>query len=205
VRAKEISVEEVMQSRMMSDPIKELDASPITDGSCAIIFATPELAKKVKPEPVRPLGVGYCTDAYSLGDRDLSQSTSLSKAAKTAYQMAGIKDPLNELDVAEISEAFSYQELMWTEGLGFCRLGEGLKLLEEGITSMGGKLPVNPSGGLLAANAALVAGLVRLAEVVLQLRGDASDHQVEGARLGLAHGINGACGQAHCVWVLGAS
>jgi acetyl-CoA C-acetyltransferase len=205
LRAKEISIEEVMQSRMMSDPIKELDASPITDGSCAIIFASPGVVNKCKTKPVRPLGLGYCSDAYFLGERELSQSVSLSKAAQTAYQMAGIKDPVNELDVAEISEAFSYQELMWTEGLGFCHPGEGIKLLEEGITTMEGKLPVNPSGGLLAANAVMVAGLVRIAEVVLQLRGEAGERQIKGARIGLAHGVNGACGQAHCVWILGAN
>ncbi|MFC1822184.1 thiolase family protein [Thermodesulfobacteriota bacterium] len=203
LRAKEISVDEVMRSKMMADPIKELDASPITDGSCAIIFASQDFVKKTKTKPVRPLGLGYCADAYFIGDRDLSQSASLSKAAQTAYQMAGIKDPLGELDVAEISETFTYQELMWTEGLGFCEPGKGAALLEAGTTGMGGKLPVNPSGGLLAANATLVAGLVRIAEIIRQLRGEAGNHQVDNARLGLAHGVNGVCGQAHCVWIFG--
>ncbi|MCX5999914.1 MAG: thiolase family protein, partial [Chloroflexi bacterium] len=123
-------------------------------------------------------------------------------AAKKAYSMAGITDSLKQIDVAEVYDAFSYMELMWYEGLGFCGRGEGGKLIESGQTEMGGELPVNPSGGVLSAHAVNVSGMSRLAEAVLQLRGEAGKRQVPGAKVALAQGIGGICGQTHCVWVL---
>jgi acetyl-CoA C-acetyltransferase len=94
-------------------------------------------------------------------------------------------------------------EPLWLEGMGFCEPGTGGTMIDRGITSMGGMLPVNPSGGVLSANPILVAGLARIVEAVLQLRGDAGARQVEGTQTALAHGINGPCGQSHCVWILG--
>ena len=117
--------------------------------------------------------------------------------------MAGIRNPLREIDVAEISEEFTYQELLWTEGLGFCDRGEGGKLVDSGKTRMGGKLPVNPSGGLLSGNPNGVAGMARAAEAVLQLRGQAGKRQVPGAKIALAHGVTGICGQHQAVMILG--
>ena len=105
-----------------------------------------------------------------------------STAAKKAYSMAGIKDPLKQIDVAEISEEYSYQELLWMEGLGFCEPGEAGKLIDCGVTKMGGKLPVNPSGGMLSGNPNIVAGMARVAEAVLQLRGEAGERQVAGSQ-----------------------
>jgi acetyl-CoA C-acetyltransferase len=138
-----------------------------------------------------------------LGDRDLAESKSLEKAAKTAYKMAGINNPFEEIDVAEIYDAFTYQELMWTEGLGFCNKGEGGKLVEKGETEMGGSIPVNPSGGCLSAHPVIAAGLIRITEAALQVRGEADQRQIPGVKTALAHGINGPCGQAHCVWIVG--
>jgi acetyl-CoA C-acetyltransferase len=117
--------------------------------------------------------------------------------------MAGISSPIKEIDVAELYEAFTYQELMWTEGLGFCNKGDGGKLLEKGETEREGSLPVNPSGGCLSAHAVIAAGLIRMAEATLQVRGEAGKRQIDGVKTALAHGINGPCGQAHCVWILG--
>jgi acetyl-CoA C-acetyltransferase len=117
--------------------------------------------------------------------------------------MAGIGRPLREIDVAEISEEYSYQELLWMEGLGFCDRGEGGKLIDSGKTKIGGKLPVNPSGGVLSGNPNGVAGMVRVAEAVLQLRGKAGGRQVDGAKVALAHGVTGICGQHQAVMILG--
>jgi acetyl-CoA C-acetyltransferase len=199
----DISVEDVLRSRILSSPIKLLDASPISDGACAIILANEEIAKRFSKHPVWIKGVGCCADAYHLGDRDLSESKSLVKASKTAYQMAGIQNPMKEIHVAELYDAFTYQELMWTEGLGFCNKGDGGKLLEKGETEMDGSIPVNPSGGCLSAHAVITAGLIRIAEATLQVRGDAGKRQIPGAKTALAHGINGPCGQSHCVWIVG--
>ena len=198
----DISVDDVMHSRMLADPIKLLDASPITDGACAIILAKEETANRFSNHPIWIKGVGFCADAYHLGDRDLAECKSLERAAQTAYRMAGIENPLKEIDVAEVYDAFSYQELMWAEGLSFCEKGGGGRLTESGKTKMGGSMPINPSGGCLSAHAVIAAGLIRMAEAALQVRGEAGDRQVEGVKTALAHGVNGPCGQSHCVWIL---
>jgi acetyl-CoA C-acetyltransferase len=198
----DLTVDDVMGSEKIADPIKRLDCSPVSDGAAAIIIADEGHAGKAKTLPVWIKGVAHCSDEYFLGDRDLAEPKALRDAAKRAYAMAGIADPIESLDVVELYDAFSYMEPLWLEGLGLCDPGEGGKLLDKGITSMSGSLPVNPSGGVLSAHAMLVAGLARIIESVLQLRGEAGQRQVEGARTALAHGINGPCGQSHCVWIL---
>jgi acetyl-CoA C-acetyltransferase len=200
----DITVEDVMTSERLADPIKRLDCSPISDGAAAIIIARESIAAKAKTAPIWIRGVAHCSDAYFLGDRDLAESPALRKAAGKAFQMAGIQDPLKEIDVVELYDAFSYMEPLWLEGMGFCEPGKGGRLLSEGVTAMDGAMPVNSSGGVLSAHALLAAGLARIAEATLQLRGEAGDRQVAGARTALAHGINGPCGQSHCVWVLSA-
>jgi len=95
-------------------------------------------------------------------------------------------------------------EPLWLEGMGFCEAGKGGRLLSDGVTAMDGAMPVNPSGGVLSAHALLAAGLARIVEATLQLRGEAGDRQVADANTALAHGINGPCGQSHCVWILSA-
>jgi acetyl-CoA acetyltransferase len=139
---------------------------------------------------------------FRLGDRDLAEPQSLIKAAKRAYAMAGVSDPSQEIQVAEVTEYYSYQELLWTEGLGLCDRGMGGRMVQSGVSSLSGRLPVNPSGGVLAGNPYTVAGLVRVAEAYLQLNGSAGEHQVEGVRRAVAHGTTGPCGQSHCVIVL---
>jgi len=194
-----------MNSRMVADPLKVLDCSPLTDGAAAVILATEEAARKLV-DPAKCVwvrGVGHCSDAFRLGDRDLADTRALEDAAKRAYGMAGISDPRKEIDVAEVYDAFSYMEPLWLEGLGICDAGTACKSTEEGLFDLAGDLPVNPSGGRLSANPVQVAGLSELAECALQLRGEAGERQVDGAKTALAHGINGMCGQAHCVWVLG--
>ncbi|MEA3221817.1 MAG: thiolase family protein [Thermodesulfobacteriota bacterium] len=199
----DITVDDVMRSKKIADPIKLLDCSPISDGAAAIIIANEERAKKAKTKPVWIKGIAHCSDAYFLGDRDLADPVSLKDASKKAYTMAEIKDPVSEIDVVELYDAFSYMEPLWLEGMGICDAGQGGQLIEKGITVMGGKLPVNPSGGVLSAHPVLVAGLVRIIEATLQLRGEGGAHQIKGAKTVLAHGINGPCGQSHCVWILG--
>jgi len=199
----DITVEDVLKSKVLADPIKLLDTSPISDGACAIILAREKTAKRKLKKPIWIKGVGHCADAYHLGDRDLAEVDALTSAAKRAYKMAGIQRPLKQIHVAEVYDAFSYMELMWMEGLGFCDRGKAGAMVDSGLTEVNGALPVNPSGGVLSAHAVQVAGLTRIAEAVLQLRGEAGGRQVDGASTALAHGIEGACGQGHCVFILG--
>ena len=200
----DIDVDDVLSSRVLASPIRLLDSKPlVSDGACAIILASEATARKVTDKPVWVKGVGNCYDAHYLGDRDLGDCESLTVAAGRAYRMAGITNPMKEIDVAEISTEYDYQELLWSEGLGFCGRGEGGKLIDSGATAMGGELPVNPSGGVLAGNPIQVAGTARVAEAALQLRGEAGARQVKNARTALAHGFYGPCGQSQCVIVLG--
>lgn len=201
--AMDLTVEEVMRSEMLSDPIKKLDCCPIGDGAAALILATGERAKKITEKPVWVKGVGYCCDSYHLGYRDLAGCDALVAAAKQAYTMAGIVDPRKEIDLVELHDAFTYQEPFWLEGMGFCERGEGGKLTESGKTALGSELPVSASGGCLSSNPVLVAGLVRIIECALQIRGDAGEHQADGVKTALAHGVNGPAGQSHCCWILG--
>jgi acetyl-CoA C-acetyltransferase len=199
-----ITVDDVMKSRKVSDPLKLLDCSPVSDGAACIILANEERARKITDKPVWVKGVSFCADAYLLGDRDLAECKALEKAARKAYGMAGIRDPRREIDVAEVYDAFTYQESMWTEGLGFCGPGEGGKLAVSGATAKGGDIPVNPSGGLLGAHPVIAGGLIRMVEAVRQIRGEAGAMQVKDqVKIALAHGVNGVCGQSHCVWLLG--
>ena len=198
----DLTVDDVMGSQKIADPIKRLDCSPVSDGAAAVIIASEEMAKRARTKPVWIRGVAHCAEEYFLGDRDLADPKSLRAAAQKAFRMAGIERPLEQVDVVELYDAFSYMEPLWLEAMGFCDPGEGGALIEKGVTTMAGKMPVNPSGGVLSAHALLVAGLARIAEAVLQLRGDAGARQVQGARTALAHGINGPCGQSHCVWIL---
>jgi len=200
--AMDLTIDDVISSRKIADPIKLLDCSPISDGAAAVIIADQAHGRKAKNKPIWIRGIAHCSDQYFLGDRDLADPAALRETARRAYAMAGIADPMKSIDVVELYDAFSYMEPLWLEGLGFSRPGRGMQLLKDGITTMNGALPVNPSGGVLSAHAVLVAGLARIVEAVLQLRGEAGDRQVHGAKTALAHGINGPCGQSHCVWIL---
>lgn len=207
--AKKITVADVMASRRLADPLKLYDVSPISDGAAAMIISGDEFNKKLKGGKAKPVyikGTSFYSDAYDLGLRDLARSRALKAAAEKTYQIAGIKNPAKDIDLAEIYDAFTYMELMWYEGLGFCGEGKGAEFLKSGATQMNGSLPVNASGGVLSAHTVVTAGLIRMIEAALQIRGDAGEHQVQKkVNTALAHGINGPCGQAHCVWVLGAS
>ena len=199
----DITVDDVMNSPMLASPLKKLDCSPVTDGAAAMVLAAERDAKKLSTRRKRVWlnGVGHCTDAYRLGDRDLVDTRALKEAAKKAYAMARVT--ASDIDVAEVYDAFSYMEPLWLEGLGLCDDRMGPECIERGYFDFGGTLPVNTSGGRLSANAVQVAGLAGMIECVLQLRGGAGRRQVKGAQKALAHGINGICGQSHCVWILG--
>jgi len=198
----DITVKDVLKSEMVADPIRLMDTKPISDGACALIVTTEERARKLVNKPVWITGASNCYDTHYLGDRELADCDALVKAAKKAYGMAGINDPFTQIDVAEISTEYSYQEPLWMEGLGFCGRGEGGKLVDSGAIAMGGQLPVNPSGGVLPGNPNTVAGMARIAEAVLQLRGDAGARQVEGAKVAIAHGYTGICGQHQAVMII---
>ncbi len=203
-RKRRVSVEEVLQSELICDPLKAMECAPKSDGVCAVLLAAEEKAKKLTSRPVWFKGYGCAMDTFYLGDRDLLD-TKLKLAASRAYSMARIHDPRKQIQVAEICEPYAFQELLWCEQLGFCDEGEGGKLIDSGATQMDGTLPVNPSGGALAMNPYVPRGLYRVAEAALQIKGKAGEHQVpRKVRTALAHSVHGFAGQCHSVVILGA-
>lgn len=198
-----LTVEDVLDSEPYYLPLRELSCYPLTDGAAAVILAEESLAKKMSENPVWLTGMGYSNDTYYFSERPLSRIDSISDAASQAYKMAGIKNPQEDLDLAEISEFFAHQEMMACESLGLCSEGEAKKLLEEGTTEIEGKIPVNASGGCLAANALCASGLVRAIEAAIQIKGEAGEHQVKkGIKNAVAHGQTGLCAQSNIVMVL---
>ncbi|MFX1322891.1 MAG: thiolase family protein [Promethearchaeota archaeon] len=198
-----VSFEDVLSSSMLAYPLKELDFPPFSDGAVAMLLAKEEIAKKMTDTPVWLKGYGSCTDAYYLGHRNMTDLVGLEGAAKAAYKMAKISDPINKIDVAEVYDAFSVHELMSYEALQFCAKGEGGKFINTGETEMNGAIPVNPSGGVLSSNPTMANGLIRVAEIALQLMGKAEKRQIPDAKIGLANGMNGICSQGNIVLIFG--
>ena len=198
---KDLTVEDVLSSPILASPIRVLDSKPVSDGAVAVILANENKARKLTNRPVWIKGFGTCYDAHFPGERDLAECDALILAAKQAYGMADITDPLKQIDVAEISEQYSYQGLLWSEGLGFCRRGEGGKFIDRLFAGQI-EMALNPSGGALVGNPVTVTGATRVAEATLQLMGQAGTRQVQGAGVALAHGMDGLCGQTHHVMIL---
>lgn len=196
-----VTVDDVLNSRTLSWPLKQLDLPPLSDGACALVLAAPGRVKMDNPYAwIR--AISWINDSYYMGDRELADLVSLNLAARRAYSMAGISDPLKQLDVAEVHEVTSFHELMIYEALGLCGPGEGKEFIESAMSSTGGDLPINPSGGCLSSNPYTAVGLVRVVEAALQVAGRAGKHQVRAANIALAHGMSGVCGQNHCVIIV---
>ena len=187
---KEITLETVMRSPRIADPLKLYDCCPFTDGGAAIVLASEEIARKSK-RSIWVLGSAAASDHMLLHDkRDLSRVLATERAAAAAYGQAGIGPA--DIDVVELHDCFTIAEIVATEGLGLFEPGTGGIAAEKGWTSLGGKIPVNPSGGLKAKGHPIGAtGAAQIAEVVTQLRGEAGPRQVEGATKGLTHTLGG--------------
>ena len=187
---KEITLDTVMKSAYVADPLKLYDCCPFTDGGAAIILASEDVARKHR-RAVWVLGTAAASDSMLLGDKkDLSRVMATERAAKAAYQQAG-KTPA-DVDVVELHDCFTIAEIVATEGLGLFEPGAGGIAAERGWTSLGGKVPVNTSGGLKAKGHPIGAtGAAQIAEIVTQLRGEAGPRQVGGARTGVTHTLGG--------------
>ena len=184
----EITVEDVLRSEVLAWPVKRLDVSPTSDGAVAIVLAADDVARRVTDKPVWIEGVGWSLDTTYWTNRDLYYPQYVERAARMAYEMAGIKEPRKEIHVVEPYDPFDYKELHHLEGLLLCGKGEAAKLTADGVTQRNGDLPVCPSGGLLGVgNPIAAAGLMKIAEIFWQLRGEAGRRQVPGKpRTGLA-------------------
>jgi acetyl-CoA C-acetyltransferase len=187
---KEITLEQVMTSAKVADPLKLYDCCPFSDGGAAVILASEEVARSHR-RAVWVLASAAASDFMLLADkRDLSRVPATERAAAAAYRQAGIGP--EDVDVVELHDCFTMAEIVATEGLGLFEPGAGGVAAEKGWTSLGGKVPVNPSGGLKAKGHPIGAtGAAQVAEIVTQLRGEADRRQVDGARKGLVHTLGG--------------
>jgi len=187
---KRVSIEEVMASRPVADPFTLWHCCPTGDGAAALVIASGDVARRYKSDPVRIAGSEVTSGLYTNGYRDMTWAELTARGAKEAYEMAGLGP--KEVDVAEIHDAFTIAELMYYEAFGFCERGHAYELLSSGATSLGGDIVVNPSGGLLSRGHPVGAtGAAQAVEIVRQLEGRAGAHQVEGARVGVAHATGG--------------
>lgn len=188
----DVTVEQVMGATMVADPLTVLHCSPITDGAAAVVLAPLDLARKLsKKPPVKVAASGQATDAIALHDReDMTWLASTAKAAEVAYKQAGIGP--KDLSFCEVHDCFTIAEIMVLEALGVSDRGKAAGLAGSGFTALGGKLPVNPSGGLKSKGHPVGAtGVAQVREAVLQLRGEAGDRQVKDARWGLTQNMGG--------------
>ena len=187
---KEITLEQVMRSAYVADPLKLYDCCPFTDGGAAVILASEEVARR-RPRAVWVLGSAAASDTMLMHEKkDLARVPTTERAAAAAYRQAGVGPA--DVDVVELHDCFTIAEIVATEGLGLFELGTGGMAAEKGWTSLGGKLPVNPSGGLKSKGHPIGAtGAAQIAEITTQLRGEAGPRQVDGARVGLAHTLGG--------------
>lgn len=198
-----IALDVAMEAPYVAWPLRQSYLPPESDGVCALLIAAEDKARDLVPDgPAWITGLAWASDIYWLGDRSLASMDALRTAARQAYAMSGISRPTDELDVIEIQDVTAYHELMAYEALGLCASGEAHHLVLEGQTELHGKTPVNPSGGVLSANPYFATGLVRTAEVALQVMGQAGDRQVPGVRTGLAAAHSGFACQSGSVFIM---
>lgn len=192
----ETTIDKVINSTMVADPLTLLDCSPVSDGAAAVIMVPAEDAKKYTDTPVYVRASAQASGTMALHDRkDITTIESTKVASRKAYDMAGVT--VKDIDLTEVHDCFSINGLLAVEDLGFAEKGKGGVVIEEGQTEIDGDSPINTSGGLKARGHPLGAtGIAQAAEVVWQLRGDAGKRQVDGAEIGMTHNIGGTGGTA---------
>jgi acetyl-CoA C-acetyltransferase len=198
----DLTLEKVRSAPMLWDPIRYSETCPSSDGACAMVLTGVRGAARA-PRPAAWMhGGAMRSEPTIFAGKDYVSPQAGRDCAADVYHQAGVVDPRRQIDLAEIYVPFSWYEPMWLENLGFADQGEGWKLVESGVTEMDGDLPVNPSGGVLSSNPIGASGMIRFAEAALQVRGEAGEHQIDGARLALGHAYGGGA-QFFSMWLVG--
>ena len=190
----------VADTPMLWEPLRYLESCPSSDGACALVISNEKLAKGRKAAWIK--GMAVRSEGTLSAGRDEGNRQGGQDCASDIYKQAGILNPKDEIDCAEIYVPFSWYEPMWLENLHFCDLGEGWKLTENGTTALDGDLPINMSGGVLSSNPIGASGMIRFGEAALQVMHQANDCQVDGAKLAMGHAYGGAS-QFFAMWVVG--
>ena len=187
----DISIEKVKDSPMLWDPIHFLESCPSSDGACAMVLTDQAGGLAAAAQPAWVLATAVRSELSTFPGRDAVRPQAGVDCAHDVYRQAGITDPHHQIDVAELYVPFSWYEPMWLEGHDIASAGEGWKMTDRGDTEITGSFPVNPSGGVLSSNPIGASGMLRLAEAALQVRGQAGEHQVDGARVALGQAYGG--------------
>jgi acetyl-CoA C-acetyltransferase len=202
----EVTEEQVLNAPMVSWPFGLFDCCPTTDGAAAAVICRADMARQFRPDYVLLKGLGLAvTSGRPWFDSSFEYVgfSATQTASQAAYKMAGISDPVREIDLAEVHDCFTWTEISNYEDLGFCRKGEGARFVADGRSALTGDLPVNTSGGLKSFGHPIGASGVRMIyEIVTQLRGQAGSRQIKDPELGLVHNLGGP-GSVACVLVLG--
>jgi acetyl-CoA C-acetyltransferase len=202
VQIPDIDFDKIASSPMLWDPIRYLETCPTSDGACAMVLASEEAARKAPRPPAWIQATEMRSEPTMFSGRDQVNPQAGRDCAASLYRKAGITNPRRELDVAEIYVPFSWFEPMWMENLGFAEEGSGWRMTYEGATALDGDMPINCSGGVLSSNPIGASGMLRFAEAAMQVRGQAGEHQVEGARRALGHAYGGGS-QYFAMWIVG--
>jgi len=198
----DITLEKIEESPMLWDPVRFLETCPSSDGACAMVLAAETAAERAPRPPAWVHASAMRSEPTMFAGRDQVNPRAGRDCAAEVYRQAGITDPRREIDAAEVYVPFSWFEPMWMENLGFAGEGEGWRMVLDGATAFDGDMPVNPSGGVLSSNPIGASGMLRFAEAAMQVRGDAGEHQVDGARVALGHAYGGGS-QFFSMWVVG--
>jgi acetyl-CoA C-acetyltransferase len=201
LKVPDIDLEMVRDSPMVWDPVRRLESCPASDGACAMVLTDEAGGDAASKPPAWVHGTAVRSELGQFPGRDPVSPRGGQDCAADVYRQAGITNPLEEVDVVECYVPFSWYEPMWMENLGFVPSGGGWKLTEDGATEIGGKLPVNPSGGVLSSNPIGASGMLRFAEAAMQVRGTAGEHQVADVHTAVGHAYGGAA-QYFAMWVL---
>lgn len=204
IRDPNLSFDAIAASSMLWDPIRLHETCPSSDGACAMLLTSEHAIPKPKLAPAWVHSMAMRSEPTQFAGQEKINPLAGQICAKEVYAKAGITDPRREIDAAEIYVPFSWFEPMWMENLGFAEVGQGWKMTYEGATALDGDLPVNCSGGVLSSNPIGASGMLRFAEAAMQVRGQAGEHQVDGAKIALGHAYGGGS-QFFSMWIVGST
>jgi acetyl-CoA C-acetyltransferase len=197
------TMERAMESPMLWDPIRFVETCPSSDGAAALVLVAEDVADTIDRPKAWIHGTAMRSEPTMFAGRNQVSPRAGEECAASLWKQAGISDPFRQVDVAEIYVPFSWFEPMWLENLGFAERDHGWRMTEEGVTDLGGSLPINPSGGVLSSNPIGASGMIRFGEAAMQVMGTAGEHQVPDARLAVGHAYGGGS-QFFAMWAVGA-
>jgi acetyl-CoA C-acetyltransferase len=204
LRDPNMSFDAIAGSPMLWDPIRLHEACPSSDGACALVLTSERSVRKTSHKPAWIHATSMRSEPTQFAGQEKVNPQAGRDCAADLYKKAGITDPRKQIDMAEIYVPFSWFEPMWMENLGFAKEGEGWKMTYEGATALDGDMPINCSGGVLSSNPIGASGMIRFAEAAMQVRGQAGEHQVDGAKIALGHAYGGGS-QFFSMWIVGSA